>query len=72
MPRPISRRNFLRRIRNFGCTTPEAGGSHQYVYTPTGKKVAIPNPHAGDYDWSLVKRLLKQLGIDPGIWDSLD
>ena len=72
MPRPISRRDFLRRIHNFGCSTPEPGGSHQYVYSPSGKKVAIPNPHPGDMDWTLVKRVFKQLGIDPKTWDSLD
>lgn len=36
-----------------------------------GKPIPIPNPHRGDLDWSLTKRILKQAGIDPEEWDKL-
>ncbi len=33
--------------------------------------VPIPNPHGSDLDWTLVKRILIQAGIDPKEWDKL-
>ncbi len=35
------------------------------------RKLPIPNPHDGDIDWSLVKRLLAQFDIDPDEWERL-
>ena len=32
--------------------------------------IRIPNPHGSDLDWTLVKRLLKQAGIDSHDWDN--
>ncbi|MGZ8939630.1 MAG: hypothetical protein ACXW32_10510 [Limisphaerales bacterium] len=34
-----------------------------------GSKLVIPNPHKGDVDWSLTKRILAQAGISPDDWD---
>jgi len=36
-----------------------------------GRPISIPNPHSGDIDWSLTKRILKQADIDPDEWDKL-
>jgi hypothetical protein len=38
----------------------------------SGVKVPIPNPHRGDIDWSLAKRILDQAGIDVADWEQLD
>ena len=36
------------------------------------RTVPIPNPHGGgDLDWTLVKRVLAQAGIDPKQWENL-
>ncbi len=36
------------------------------------RTVPIPNPHGGgDLDWTLVKRVLAQAGIDLKQWESL-
>jgi hypothetical protein len=32
-------------------------------------KLTIPNPHEGDIDWSLTKRILQRAGISPEEWD---
>jgi hypothetical protein len=37
----------------------------------TGVKLPIPNPHRGDVDWSLTKRILEQAGIEPGAWEQV-
>jgi hypothetical protein len=33
--------------------------------------VPIPNPHGSDLDWTLVKRILNQAGIDSDEWERL-
>lgn len=54
MPRPVSRREFIRRLRELGWEGPYPGGRHDAMRNPfTGVKVPIPNPHRGDIDWSL-------------------
>jgi hypothetical protein len=35
----------------------------------TGIKVPVPNPHRGDIDWSLTKRILKQARITQESWE---
>jgi hypothetical protein len=36
-----------------------------------GVRLTIPNPHRGDIDWSLMKRILEQAEISPDAWDQL-
>jgi hypothetical protein len=35
----------------------------------TGVKVPVPNPHRGDIDWSLTKRILDQAGVAREVWE---
>ena len=46
------------------------GGAHMVMFRGK-KRIAVPNPHGGDIDWTLTKRILKQAGIDPKDWDAL-
>ncbi len=34
-----------------------------------GVRLTLPNPHRGDIDWSLTKRILDQAGIAPDEWE---
>lgn len=70
MPKPISRREMIRRFRALGWTGPLPGGKHA-VMEKGNQTVHIPNPHKGDLDWSLTKRILNQARIEPGDWDQL-
>ena len=70
MPRPISRRELIRRLREFGWNGPFPGNRHQDMIKQ-GKRIQIPNPHRGDLDWSLVNRLLKQEEIDHEQWKKI-
>lgn len=71
MPKPVSRREFVRRFRELGWEGPFPGGRHALMRHPlTGMKVPIPNPHRGDIDWSLTKRILQQAGIAQIDWDN--
>lgn len=71
MPKPITRRELIRRLRLAGLAGPEPGGSHEVMRLADGRKVAIPNPHKGDIDWSLVSRLLRRLSITAQQWEEL-
>lgn len=69
MPKPIKRREFIRRMRALGWEGPDAGGNHP-IMVKGGRPIPIPNSHGGDLDWTLVKRILKQTGIDPKDWEN--
>lgn len=71
MPKPVSRREFVRRLRTLGWEGPFPGGRHELMRHPvTTAKVAVPNPHRGDIDWSLTKRILAQAGVSREDWDA--
>ena len=57
-------------MRALGWTGPEPGGRHPFMLKD-GKPIPIPNPHGNDLDWTLVKRIIKQAGIDVKTWDRL-
>ncbi len=68
MPRPISRRELIKRLRTFGWEGPYPGGSHMVMMNGS-HRLTLPNPHRGDIDWSLAKRILAQADIDPTEWE---
>jgi len=70
MPKPIKWRELVRRLRLAGWEPPTGGGKHLAMYRE-GRKLNIPNPHRGDVDWSLTKRLLDQAEISPEEWEEL-
>lgn len=70
MPKPISRKELIRRLREFGFEGPSVGGKHGKMRRGD-LSVPIPNAHRGDIDWSLTKRILEQAAIDPTDWDKL-
>lgn len=67
MPNPVSRREVIRKFRALGWEGPFSGGKHSFMIEGT-RKVRIPNPHGSDIDWSLMKRILLQAGIDSAEW----
>jgi predicted RNA binding protein YcfA (HicA-like mRNA interferase family) len=64
---PVSRRQFIQRLREFGFEGPFAGGKH-----PQMKKgdltLILPNEHEGDIGAGFLIRLLKQAGISREEW----
>lgn len=67
MPKPIKHRELVRRFQKYGWTGP---GKHPFL-VKDGQRLTIPNPHEGDVDWSLTKRILKQAGLSAEEWDRL-
>jgi hypothetical protein len=68
MPKPIKRREFIRRFHKLGWAGPHPGKRHGLMRNEP-LSVPIPNPHRGDIDWSLAKRILRQAGISEEIWN---
>jgi len=68
MPRPIKRSELIRRLRHFGWEGPLQKGKHPFM-VKAGLRLTLPNPHRGDIDWSLTKRILEQAGISQDVWE---
>ena len=62
MPKPISRKILIRKLKNLGFGGPFSGGKHQFM----GRnefKVFIPNPHGDDIGSVLLGRIFKEIKI---------
>ncbi|MBI3632316.1 MAG: type II toxin-antitoxin system HicA family toxin [Candidatus Vogelbacteria bacterium] len=62
MPKPLSTRELVRRLKNFGFFGPFSGGKHEYM-TKDSLCVVVPNPHGGDISGNLIGKLIRQAGI---------
>jgi len=71
MPKPIKHRELVRRFRQLGWEGPWQRGKHPFLHKD-GRRLTIPNPHEGDVDWSLMKRILAQAGVSRSDWEDLD
>lgn len=68
--KPISRSDLIRRLRLSGFHGPYPGKRHSVMIKGT-RRVQISNPHQGDIDVSLLKRILAQAGISESEWESV-
>ena len=68
MPKNISLRVLIRRLRTFGFDGPYSGGRHLFM-SKEELKVRVPNPHKGDISVSLVSEILRQADISKTEWD---
>jgi len=70
MPRPIKHREMVRRLRAFGWQGPQQKGRHPFMVKGQ-LRLTIPNPHQGDIDWSLMKRIIQVAGVSPDEWENI-
>jgi hypothetical protein len=52
---PVSRGEFIARLRTFGYEGPFSGGKHQYMVRRE-RRIAVPNPHRGGISVGLLRR----------------
>ena len=62
MPKPISRRKLIKKLKSLGFEGPYSGGKHQFMIKGEFK-LSIPNPHGEDIGSVLVSLILKELEI---------
>lgn len=67
MPKNISWKKFVQRLRLFGFDGPYSGGRHLFMVNGT-LKLHIPNPHRGDISKHLLSEILRQAGIAVSEW----
>ena len=67
---PIKRKDLVLYLRKLGFEGPYSGGKHQFMIRDE-VTVRIPNPHQGDVGVELLKRILRQAGIEGDRWKDL-
>jgi hypothetical protein len=70
MPKNISFRNLIRKLKGFGFDGPYPGGKHPFMIKGE-LKLIIPNPHKEDISKSLISKILRQSGISKESWNEL-
>ena len=65
--RPVSRRELVARRKALGFSGPYTGGRHQFMVRGSIRLV-LPNPHRGEIGVDLLKRILRQAGIEEEEW----
>ncbi|MDR4496622.1 MAG: type II toxin-antitoxin system HicA family toxin [Candidatus Scalindua sp.] len=68
--KPCLRRILVRKLKEFGFKGPYSGGKHSWM-EKENIRLIIPNPHKGDIDVGLIRRILKQAKIRPEEWNKL-
>lgn len=64
LPRSTKRRDLIRRLWDMGFEGPRHGSGRHPTFMVRGTlKVRLPNPHRGDIDVSLLRRILRDAGI---------
>ncbi len=66
--KPLSRREFVRKLKASGFQGPYAGGKHDWMRRGS-LRITGPNPHSGDLDPGLIRRILREAGISVDAWN---
>jgi predicted RNA binding protein YcfA (HicA-like mRNA interferase family) len=66
---PVSRAELIRRLRRLGFEGSFVGGRHQFTLG-RGRRLIVPNSHAGDIGTALLARIVRQAGVSCEEWDT--
>jgi predicted RNA binding protein YcfA (HicA-like mRNA interferase family) len=70
MPKNISWRKMVQKLKKLGFDGPCSGGRHLFMLK--GKlKLHIPNLHKNDISKHLIVEIIKQADISPKEWDEV-
>lgn len=69
MPKNISWRKLVQKMRRLGFDGPYPGKRH-FIMTRGRLKIAIPNYHGSDISKNLVAALLREAGISQDDWEN--
>ena len=62
MPKPVNRRELIRKLKRAGFSGPFSGTKHQFMLN--GKlKIFIPNPHGKGIGLKIIKRIIVDINI---------
>ncbi|NOX62627.1 MAG: type II toxin-antitoxin system HicA family toxin [Chloroflexi bacterium] len=66
---PVSRREFIHRLRRLGFEGPYSGGRHEFMLRGD-RRLILPNPHRSVIGVNLLTRLLRQANVSREEWRS--
>ncbi|MSQ06528.1 MAG: type II toxin-antitoxin system HicA family toxin [Dehalococcoidia bacterium] len=64
----FSRRELISKLHSLGFEGPFPGGRHEFMRRGRVRLI-LPNPHRGDIDTPLLRRMIRQAGISQEEWD---
>jgi predicted RNA binding protein YcfA (HicA-like mRNA interferase family) len=64
---PVTYKDLVSRLRNFGFEGPYSGAKHLYMLKGD-LRLTIPNPHKKEISVDLLVRILRQAGIPREEW----
>jgi predicted RNA binding protein YcfA (HicA-like mRNA interferase family) len=64
---PISWKQLVNRLKDFGFKGPFSGGKHPYMIKDD-LVLTLPNPHKNEISMDLLMRILKQANIKRNEW----
>ncbi len=67
---PVTRKELIRYLKQFGFEGPYSGGRHQFMIKGN-LTIRVPNPHQADIGRELLARILRQAGITKEEWEKL-
>jgi len=70
MPKSISWRKLVKKLKRLGFVGPHSGGRH-LLMEKGDFKVSIPNPHRGDISKGLVAEILREIDMKVEEWERL-
>lgn len=65
---PVSRREFVSRLKDLGFGDPVGGPDHAFMSHADGRKVKVPNPHREDIGIDLLAKILRNHKISRKDW----
>lgn len=69
MPKNISWKKLVQKLRKLGFDGPYSGGRHLFM-AKGNLKLHIPNPHGEDVSRHLVSEIIRQANISPRDWNN--
>ena len=70
MPKPVSRRVLIEKLKVLGFDGPFIATKHQFMIRGN-HKIFIPNPHGKDIGTPLVMQIIHQLGMSNKAWNEM-
>lgn len=70
MPKPVSRRGVIEKLRKLGFDGPYVATRHQFMLK-SKHKIFIPNPHGKDIGVPIIAQIIKQVGLTTKEWEDL-
>ncbi|MBU1262043.1 type II toxin-antitoxin system HicA family toxin [bacterium] len=64
---PCSREDLAKKLKKAGFNGPYPGGKYSWMEKKEARLI-IPNPHLGDIDIKLIRKIIKYAGIKPDEW----